>query len=104
MEKATDYCKSQFVSLKLANQPDLQMSRDLLRSSLVYQVNDQVYSRLEREVRVSHITRSRLTIVIHLHQSISYRDPKERSLSPTPTDQAVFRSRRIVRSPHGNAR
>jgi hypothetical protein len=104
MEKATDYCKSQFVSLELANQSDLQMSRDLLRSSLVYQVNDQVYSRLEREVRVSPTDKSRLTTGIHLHQSIPYRNPKERSLPPTPTHQALLRSCRIVRSPDGNAR
>lgn len=105
MEKATDYCKRRYASrFRIADHHlDLQMSRDLLRSSLVYQVNDQVYTRLEREVRVSLHMKSELTIVIHIHQSIPNRDPKERSLPPTPTHQALFRSRRIFRSPDGNA-
>lgn len=66
------------------------MSRDLLRSSLVYQVNDQVYSKLERQVRVSPRQKQGLTVVVHLYQSVLDPDPEKRSLPPSPAHQALL--------------
>jgi hypothetical protein len=78
------------------------MSRDLLRSSLVYQVNDQVYDGLERQVRVSSKIDHQLMSVLYSHQPDPYRNSEKGSLTASTADQAVLGGSRGFRPYDGD--